>query len=296
MVVNEAQLSFIEKIKTLVTVAIFSDSYFLDLLVLKGGNAIDLVYKSSARASVDIDFSMANDFPDEPTYFCSKLGKALNKIFNQNGYQVFDVKMEEKPKNISPDISEFWGGYDVRFKIIDTKKYEIFSTDIEKLRRNALMIGRKGSFEIDVSRFEYISSKKEKDLDGYTIYVYSEEMIIFEKLRAICQQMPEYGPIVHRGRPGSARARDFVDIYMLINQLKLDISKKDNKHILLEIFKAKRVPIEFLSNIQNCKEFHRLDFQMIIDTVNAGVELKDFDFYFDYVIALVKKLKSSWHM
>jgi hypothetical protein len=29
-----------------------------------------------------------------------------------------------------------------------------------------------------------------------TIYVYSPEMIVFEKIRAICQQMEEYGLVV----------------------------------------------------------------------------------------------------
>ena len=47
------------------------------------------------------------------------------------------------------------------------------------------------------------------ELDDYTIYVYSPTMIAIEKLRAICQQMPEYAL---QRRP-SARARDFYDIY-----------------------------------------------------------------------------------
>ena len=55
------KLRFIRK---LVLIAIFSDDDLMDTFVVKGGSAIDLIYKLDARASVDIDLSMENDFSE----------------------------------------------------------------------------------------------------------------------------------------------------------------------------------------------------------------------------------------
>ena len=49
------KLRFIRK---LVLIAIFSDDELMDTFVVKGGSAIDLIYKLDARASVDIDLSI----------------------------------------------------------------------------------------------------------------------------------------------------------------------------------------------------------------------------------------------
>jgi len=65
---------------------------------------------------------------------------------------------------------------------------------LQKLRREAENVapGHKKTFEIDISKYEYCGGKTQKEYEGYKIYVYSLEMIIFEKLRAICQQTEEY--------------------------------------------------------------------------------------------------------
>ena len=55
------KLRFIRK---LVLIAIFSDDDLMDTFVVKGGSAIDLLYKLDARASVDIDLLMDNDFSE----------------------------------------------------------------------------------------------------------------------------------------------------------------------------------------------------------------------------------------
>ena len=49
------KLRFIRK---LVLIAIFSDDDLMDTFVVKGGSAVDLIYKLDARASVDIDLSI----------------------------------------------------------------------------------------------------------------------------------------------------------------------------------------------------------------------------------------------
>jgi predicted nucleotidyltransferase component of viral defense system len=51
-------------IRRLVIVAVFSDDVLFNRLVLKGGNAISLVYRYGARGSLDVDFSIEGDFED----------------------------------------------------------------------------------------------------------------------------------------------------------------------------------------------------------------------------------------
>ena len=46
------------EIRRLTIIALFADDELLRLLVLKGGNALTLVYKLSSRASLDLDFSI----------------------------------------------------------------------------------------------------------------------------------------------------------------------------------------------------------------------------------------------
>ena len=80
----------------------------------------------------------------------------------------------------------------------NSEKFTKFRKDRETLRRHATVTGPKNkrTITIDISKFEFCDSKKEYDLEGYTIYVYTPEMIVFEKIRAICQQMVEYGEVV----------------------------------------------------------------------------------------------------
>lgn len=289
---DSPDLQLLKQIKRIGVMAMFADDELFDHLVLKGGNAMDLIHRLSSRASVDLDFSMQHNFPEGIDLFRKRVERTLVKTFRQHGYEVFDVKIWEKPENISIDMADFWGGCKVEFKLIGGDKFERLSGDISELRKYALKIGQGQKFLIDISRFEYTLGKKEADLDGYRLYVYSPEMIVCEKIRAICQQMPEYGPIIKRSRAGSARARDFLDIYTLINTLRLDISTEENRKLLNEMFKVKKVPLSFLALIKNYREFHKADFPAVVATVKVGMSVKPFDFYFDYVLGLVGQLES----
>ena len=289
---REAQL--LEKVKRLGVQAMFSDDELLDELVLKGGNAMALVHRLSARASVDLDFSMSHDFPDGIEVVQARIEKALKTTFRDNGFEVFDLKMAENPKAISEDMADFWGGYGVEFKLITADIFKLHSADIESLRKHALSIGQGKKFLIDISRFEYTLDKQQVDFDGYRIYVYSPEMIVCEKLRAICQQMPEYGPIIKRARAGSARARDFIDIHVLVDALKLDLTSEKNKQMLARMFELKKVPLSFLGHIAAYYDFHRADFPAVQATMVAGANVRDFDFYFNFTQDLVNSLKPLW--
>jgi hypothetical protein len=136
--------------------------------------------------------------------------------------------------------------------------------------------------------------KMRRDTD--LIFVYSPEMIVAEKLRAICQQMPEYGPTIKRNRPGAPRARDFVDIHTLVTALRIDMGSSDNRLLVCNMFKAKKVPLSYLGLIHKYREFHEVDFKAVRATVKPGVVLEDFSFYFDFVLDLAERLKSLWNI
>lgn len=289
-----AEPNALEKIKRLTVISMFSDDELEEDLVLKGGNAMDLVHRLSSRASMDLDFSMKHDFPGGVDEFRGRVDRALKKTFKPEGYEIFDVKMQEKPDAISDDMRDFWGGYGVEFKIISSAIFEENKTDINKLRQKAISIGQGKKFLIDISRFEYTDGKEEADFDGYRIYVYTAEMIVCEKLRAICQQLPEYGEIIRRSYKGTARARDFLDISVLVDARQIDLTSESNKDLIFEMFKAKKVPLEFLGKMKEQRDFHKADFASVIATVKPGQEMQEFDFYFDKVLDLVEQLKPLW--
>jgi hypothetical protein len=115
-------------------------------------------------------------------------------------------------------------------------------------------------------------------------------MILFEKIRAICQQMPEYTESIGKSYQ-TARARDFFDIYTVLNNFKkIDITAPENIQLLKRIFEQKDVRLSSIKNIRNYREYHRKDFFAIQDTVKPKVKLKDFGFYFDYVVEKCDKL------
>lgn len=286
---------FYQKIKELTIIALFSDDELMNLFVLKGGNALDLIYKIEGRASIDIDISIASKI-DDVVKIAKKIEAALASTFNENGYSVFDFKFFERPAEITPDMADFWGGYRAEFKIIEKEKYNRFRENPEELRRNSTPVNLKQqkTFYIDISKFEYCDSKRSTLLDDYTVYAYTPEMIIFEKLRALCQQMPEYLKIVKSTGGANARARDFYDIYKAIERFNIDISSEENLQLIQVIFAAKKVPLYLIGEINKSKEFHRGDFHLVENTVYLSEELRDFDFYFDYVISKCDLLKSLW--
>jgi predicted nucleotidyltransferase component of viral defense system len=290
---RDAELKRLEEMKELVVVAMFSDDELMERLVLKGGNALELIHEMSTRASVDVDFSMADDFPPEKrNEYLGRVERALKSTFQLEGYEVFDVKMQEQPRGITPDMADFWGGYSVEFKLSERVKYLQFSKDLEQLRRNAVQLGDSTKFHIDISRFEYTVGKERRELKGHEIFVYSPTMIVCEKLRAICQQMPEYDLVVKRTRTvvGRARARDFLDIHTLVSKCNLDLTGEQNLSLLRKVFGAKRVPLELLERIEGYRETHRQDFPDVLSTLKVGLKAESFDVYFDFVLEVARQV------
>jgi predicted nucleotidyltransferase component of viral defense system len=293
-------LAKLEKIKRLGVIAMFSDDFLMERLTLKGGNAIDLVHKTPCRASVDLDFSMDTEFDEQELgAIKERIEKALVISFRTGGYEVFDIDFSIKPPEhkLSPDMADFWGGYRIEFKLIESGAHERFATNLRDLQMNAvevnLPLNKKKVFKIEISKYEYCIPKQRHELDDYTIYVYTPEMIVIEKLRAICQQMAEYAEIV-TSPSRSARARDFFDIYMIMEHFKIDLTTHQNIELIKNIFSAKKVPVSLIRKIGEYREYHRPDFEAVNLTVKPGIDLKDYDFYFDYVLEVSRMLKVLW--
>jgi hypothetical protein len=114
-------------------------------------------------------------------------------------------------------------------------------------------------------------------------------MIAIEKLRAICQQMPEY---TLQRRP-SARARDFYDIHLIVSLIGMNLNSSENLELVRHIFAAKEVPLRLLGRIKEQKEFHRPDWDSVKLSSN-NPDLAEFDDYFNFVVEQVNSMKKLW--
>ena len=286
-------MDILEKIKRLTIIALLSDELLMALLVLKGGNAIDIAYDLSDRGSIDIDFSMDRDFTEaELMRVRNQAAGLLNAEFNKEGLQVFDVHLTERPKVIKDAVKDFWGGYNLDFKLMEEEKFQVYKNDIDALRRFAVPVGGKGKFEVDISKYEYVTGKRKREVDGLIIYVYSPEMLALEKFRALCQQNPDYRSVVLSMTPKS-RGRDFYDIHNLVTSFSLDLTTPENISLCRHIFAAKRVPPEYLGELHKQYELHKQSWDSVRDTVNQKEDLKDFDYYVDFVFSLAGAILKS---
>ncbi len=287
-------LESLEQVKKLVIIAMFSDDELMERLVLKGGNLLDIVYRISTRASVDVDFSIEGEF-DKLETLARRIENTLRQTFSEAGYVVFDIGILEVPSSLSDEMRGFWGGYQVEFKIIEREQYDRLKDDVRALRVQAAGVGKQGStkFSVQISKHEYCRPKQARQLEGYTVYVYSPEMMVSEKLRAICQQMPKY--VAKVKRHPSARARDFVDIHTIAQHFAIDFRGDEFQQIIREVFAVKRVPLNLIDNIKDFRDYHRQDFVAVEATIKPDVPLEDFDFYFDYVLAKCRYLEVLWN-
>ena len=283
-----------DRLKRLAVVALFSDDELVGRLVLKGGNALSLAHNLATRASFDLDFSMEgqferSEFPD----LIERIERRLKQAFMPVAYFVFDVRLEPKPENVSPDLQDFWGGYALEFKLISQQRHDELCGDVRLMQREAVPSrpGGKARIEIDISSHEYCSGKQPIKIDGFTVYVYTPTMIVAEKLRAICQQTESYAQFVNNHQ--ARRARDFFDICNIISEFGIDMLAAENVQLIRDMFGAKRVPLQLLMGLEQDREFHRPDWQAVQETVDSGTKLDDFDVYFDRVVALAVKLAKA---
>jgi len=276
------------EIRRIAITAVFSDDLLFERVVLKGGNALSIALRLSNRTSLDLDFSIENDFEDLEE-IRKRLLKALERRFLVAGFVVFDFKFGPRPSVAREGQDARWGGYSVSFKLMERVKYESLE-DVDARRRDSIVIGpgSQRTFNIDLSKYEYVAGKLELELDDYTIYVYSPSMIAIEKLRAICQQMPDY-PLQ---RNPSARARDFYDIRVIVSATGLRLDLPENMDLIRHIFAAKEVPLRLLGKIGDQKEFHRPDWESV--RASSRDEVGEFDDCFEFVVKQVDSMKALW--
>jgi hypothetical protein len=287
----QAETMRFEVVRKLTITALFSDDLLFEQLVLKGGNAMNLVHRISSRTSVDLDFSIEQDFEDQ-TDVSRRMEEALARRFTPFGWVPFDVKLSPKPSTPGPNSMSRWGGYKLEFKLVDENLHRSFyAAGREKLRREALVVGpnQMKVFTVDFSKWEYTGGKTRTEFDDYTIYVYSPAMIALEKLRAICQQMEEYRFI---GRNRRARARDFYDIYVITENTDFSFDDPRSLELTRLIFGAKEVPLFLLGKITDQREFHRVDWPSVRGSVSEKIE--EFDYYFDFVVSKIDPLHALW--
>jgi hypothetical protein len=109
-------------------------------------------------------------------------------------------------------------------------------------------------------------------------------MLVLEKLRAICQQHPEY-PY----RLSKNRARDFFDIRELTVDVDNEFPRRCRFH-LRRVFEAKEVPLRILSALwdEAFIDEQRRGFDQVRDTVSGNID--NFDVYVEHVRFLVREI------
>ena len=264
-------------------VALFSNDVLRRTLVLKGGTALFLVQNINTRLSTDIDFSVSGEIVNPDQYF-SYVESTLKEHFSKLGFEVFDTGYKKKPREPAISQPKFWAGWCFEFKLISN----VLSTRaLEHKRRAALIPGGAASSknEIEISEYEYCDSTEKIELEGSIITSYSTSLLVLEKLRAICQQHPEYP----YGRTKN-RARDFFDIYQLVRKHRSAELYDEIRRHLPRVFEAKEVSLSLLKGIfePDFVAFQASHFSSVEATVKEAPE--PFDFYLEQLRLLVSEL------
>lgn len=120
-------------------------------------------------------------------------------------------------------------------------------------------------------------------------------MIVYEKIRALCQQLPDY-PLASKEK---TRARDLYDIYSAISvmlkkndeDLRQEILDPKNLYILEKMFAAKEVPYDLLEKIKDYKDELKSDYEdRVITQLPTNESVPDFEFLFEYNLELIDEL------
>ncbi|UYB50357.1 nucleotidyl transferase AbiEii/AbiGii toxin family protein (plasmid) [Lysinibacillus capsici] len=174
--------------------------------------------------------------------------------------------------------------------------YEKHKDNAQKLSTMAVsMEGNKKKIEIDISLEEYTEPRIAMEIEEYTIYLYSPLMIVYEKIRALCQQLPDY-PLASKEK---TRARDLYDIYSAISvmlkkndeDLRQEILNPKNLYILQEMFAAKDVSYDLMKKIRDYKEELKRDYEdRVVPQIPNDESVPDFEFLFEYNLEIIEEL------
>lgn len=284
----------VDNIKKILIASIASDDDLMEQMVLKGGNAISLGYGLSERPSYDLDYSLEDDFSDHNIVF-ERLKELISEGLNTNNYHLYDFSYKVKPMSQTQN-HDFWGGYEILFKVISLDKWKEYNYDEEKARRGGSVIFHENgspTFSVDISKFEYVEKKKLTTINDINLYIYLPLLIVAEKIRALCQRVPEYTTEIlqQKQKQLKSRARDFYDIYILKENFPFDHTSDEFIETLNKVFEAKRVPVDYVHKIHTMKEYHASDFLSVKETSTDRIlKDNDFEFFFDYVISMINDL------
>jgi len=146
-------IDFFAAVRRTTIIALFADDELAEMLALKGGNALSLVYGITSRTSIDLDFSMKQDFPDLP-HAKERIFRVLKDRFDSAGYVVFDEKLTPRPRIDGEDLTPWWGGYELNFKLIEKERHEeLVRSKPDRLRIEAAVTGpgNKRVFRVAIS-------------------------------------------------------------------------------------------------------------------------------------------------
>lgn len=258
-------------------------------LVLKGGNALNLVHRVGTRTSLDVDYSMEEGFADVAQVHADLLA-ALSDRYAARGLVPIDFAIAPKPAKALSDTK--WGGYSVTFKLVDRRVLGDASGDLDAVRRQSIPVGvaltAKHVFKIEISKHEHCAAWECREHDGFSFLVNTLPMIAAEKLRAICQQMGGYEGRRHK----KPRARDFYDIHAIVRS-GVDLTAPAHMELVRAAFAVKDVPLALLGQIESTRHFHEVDWPSVANSI-AARENRGFGFYFDFVVREVVKLEPLW--
>jgi predicted nucleotidyltransferase component of viral defense system len=278
----------VDQIISICLTAIYRNDLFNDKLYLKGGQAIRLKENIKTRFSADIDFSIEEKIED-PINFEDRLSQILSEEFDANNLNMFDFLMTRKPNIREEGLPDFWGGWQITFKLIQNSKKNL---ELDKKRREAIVPFKANSskIEFDISEYEYCDSTETIKVGSVNVRTYSRVLLVAEKIRAICQQHPEYS---YKG--SGNRARDYYDIERLWNKVLLEkkvtpFLAECKKH-LPGVFKAKEVELNLLEKIfsPSFVEIQESGWQGVKTTVTGP--LQSFDYYNATLKDIVSKIR-----
>lgn len=268
------------------TIGIFSTQVARDNLVLKGGTGLRLGEGITNRISLDIDLSTEGSIPD-PERFFQEITKALENRFDRLNLDVIDPKYSRRPKSRGKRKIEKWGGWNYTFKL--SGQSHRGESPGKRIRQALVPNGSPSQkIEIQISEYEYCAVIDKIFLDGVEIYVYSPVLQVLEKIRAICQQHPDYKRSLNKNR-----ARDYYDIYSIvsIHRREKDFSSKLAEHFE-PVFHAKEVPLELLTEgtmfDSDFTSGQELGFATVRNSVFGDTE--DFSFYVEQLKLLVASI------
>jgi len=231
----------IEEVITEAVLAVYSDLKLAEHVYLKGGAALRLLDELNTRLSMDADFSLDHPLENAEEFF-DTIHHSLVRRFDPHHFDILDFRHRRKPEKAHPDKPEWWGGWICEFKLAHAS---FRGETLEIRRRNALVPAgtKKSTIPLDISDHEYCGKGRRKVVGGIEIHGYTRELLVLEKLRAICQQHPDYPYSKDKNR-----ARDFYDILQLTQEIDekfIDTCRQE----IGKVFGAKEVPLAFLKSL-----------------------------------------------